>query len=93
MLADELEKLTDMIDTYNYENESMITPESLHAKIWPGLNKLRGAHNRDTLIKEWKYKKDLELVEESNVSDANSHVNVADWQQRYVVAFWLSIYH
>ena len=93
MLADELDTLTDVIDTYNYENESMITPKSLHSKIWPGLNKLREAHNKETLIKNWKYKKDLELVEESHVSDANSHIGVDDWEQRYVVAFWLFIYH
>ena len=93
MLADELDRLTDVIDTYNYENESIITPESLHSKLWPTLNKLRGAHNKETLIKNWKYKKDLELVEESHVSYTNSHINVSDWEQRYVVAFWLSIYH
>jgi hypothetical protein len=90
MLAGELETLTDIIDTYNYEHESMITPESLHSKLWPGLNQLREAHNRETLIKEWKYKKDLELVEASH---DNIFVNVTDWEQRYVVAFWLSIYH
>jgi hypothetical protein len=93
MLVAELETLTSVIDTYNYEHESMITPESLHTKLWHGLNKLREAENKDTLIKDWKYKKDLELVEESHVSYNNSHVNVGDWEQRYVVAFWLSIYH
>ena len=93
MLAAELDTLTDIIDTYNYEHESIITPESLHAKLWTGLNKLREAHNKETLIKDWKYKKDLQLVEESHVSDANSHITGADWQQRYVVAFWLNIYH
>ncbi len=31
MLAGELETLTDIIDTYNFELESMITPESLHS--------------------------------------------------------------
>ena len=93
MLADELDKLTDLIDTYNYEHESMITPESLHTKLWPILNKLRRAHNKETLIKNWKYKKDFQLVEESHASDSNSFVNVDDWEQRYVVAFWLSIYH
>ena len=50
MLAGELEKLTEAIDTYNYEHESMITPESLHAKLCTGLNQLREAHNKDTLV-------------------------------------------
>ena len=93
MLAADLDVLTKVIDNYNYEHESMITPESLHATLWPTLNELREAHNKDTLIKDWKYKKDLQSVEESHVSDTNSHIGVDDWQQRYVVAFWLSIYH
>jgi hypothetical protein len=93
MLAADLDVLTNVIDTYNYEYESMITPESLHAKLWPGLNQLREAHNKETLVKDWKYKKDLQLVEESHASDTNIHINGADWEQRYVVAFWLYIYH
>ena len=93
LTAADLDILTDVIDTYNYEHEDMITPESLHAKLWPGLNQLREAQNKETLIENWKYKKDLQLVEESHINYTNNHINVADWQQRYVVAFWLSIYH
>lgn len=93
MLADELDKLTDVIDTYNYDNESMITPQSLHATWWPSLSKLRQATNKEALLEGWKYKKDLQLVEASHAHDANSFVNVDDWEQRFVLALWLSIYH
>ena len=93
MLADELDKLTDVIDTYNYDNESMITPQSLHTTWWPLLNKLRQATNKEALLEGWKYKKDLQLVEASHAYDSNSFVNVGDWEQRFVLALWLSIYH
>ena len=89
----DLANLTTLLDTYNYDNEYIITPQSLHATWWPGLNQLREAHNKEALLEGWKYKKDLQLVEASHAHDANNFVNVCEWEQRFVVALWLSIYH
>jgi hypothetical protein len=93
MTPEELIILTDAIDTYNYHNEDMITPQSLHAKLWPGLQQLRQAPNKAALIADWKYKKELESAEVSHANNANKHMHLDDWEQRFVVDFWLSIYH
>ncbi len=93
MTPEELITLTELIDTYNYHNEDMITPQSLHTKLWPSLQQLRQAPNKNTLLTDWKYKKELESAEYSYASNSNKHVNVDDWEQRFVVDFWLCIYH
>jgi hypothetical protein len=93
MTLAELAALTDLIDTYNYDKEEMITPIGLHASWWPRLNQLRQAPNKADLLESWKYKKELESAEYSYTNNSNKHVNVDDWEQRFVVDFWLCIYH
>jgi hypothetical protein len=85
--------LTERIDSYNYENEDTITPLSLHARWWPLLNQLRQAPNKTALLEGWKYKKELENTEYSYAANSNKHINVDDWEQRFVLDLWLSIYH
>jgi hypothetical protein len=89
----ELVELTEIMDSYNYENEDMITPLSLHARWWPLLNQLRQSPNKIALLEGWKYKKELESVEYSYAANSNKHINVDDWAQRFVVDLWLCIYH
>jgi len=84
----DLADLTTLLDTYNYDNEDFITPQSIHTTWWPSLNKLRQAPNKEALLEGWKYKADLLNVEYSH---ANGYTD--DWEQRFVVAMWLSIYH
>lgn len=93
MTPKELAELTDVIDTYNYEIEAMITPLSLHHKWWPLLNQLRQAPNKEALLEGWKYKKDFESAEYSHVNNINTHINVDNWEQRFVMDLWLCIYH
>ena len=93
MTPQELAELTERIDTYNYHNEDMITPQSLHAKLWPSLQQLRQAPNKAELLGDWKYKKELESAEVSHATNANAHMKLDDWEQRFVVDFWLCIYH
>jgi len=93
MTHEDFNTLTRLIDTYNYENEELITPNGLCSTWWPLLNQLRQAPNKDTLLAEWKYKKELENVEFSHIHGENSYINVADWAERFVVALWLYIYH
>ena len=93
MTPTELAELTTLLDTYNYHTEDLITPESLHAKWWPALNQLRQAPNKVALLEGWKYKKELENIEYSHATNANNHIKVDNAEQRFVVDFWLSIYH
>ena len=93
MTPEELNTLTELIDTYNYHNEDLITPQSLHAKLWPSLQQLRQAPNKVALLTNWKYKKELESAEVSHANNANAHMKLDDWEQRFVVDFWLCIYH
>ena len=93
MTPEELFKLTEIMDNYNYDNEEMITPISLQNKWWPLLNQLRQAPNKTALLEDWKYKKDLESAEYSHVYNINTHINVDNWEQRFVVDLWLCIYH
>jgi len=93
MTPKEFVELTHAMDTYNYENEDLITPQSLHAKWWPLLNQLRQATNKETLIDDWKYKVNLESVEYSHASNMNRHITLDDWEQRFVLDLWISIYH
>ena len=93
MTPEELVELTETMDNYNYENEEMITPIDLHAKWWPLLNQLRQAPNKEALLEDWKYKKELESAEYSYANNSIKHVNVDDWEQRFAVDLWLCIYH
>jgi len=93
MTPTELAELTTLLDTYNYNTEDLITPESLYAKWWPALNQLRQAPNKAALLEGWKYKKELESVEYSHAINANNHIKVDNTEQRFVLDFWLSIYH
>ena len=93
MAPADLVELTEIIDNYNYFNEDIITPQSLHAKLWCGLNKLRQAPNKSELLADWKYKKDLESAEYSHQTNVNKYINLEDSEQRFLVDFWLCIYH
>ena len=93
MTPTELAELTTLLDTYNYDTEELITPESLHAKWWPALNQLRQAPNKAALLEGWKYKKDLLNVEYCHTHGENRYVAGDNWEQRFVLALWLSIYH
>ena len=93
MTPEELTELTSLIDTYNYDTEEKITPKSLHACWWPLLNKLRQASNKGQLLKGWKYNKELESAEYSYANNGNKHINVDDWEERFVVDLWLCVYH
>jgi hypothetical protein len=89
----DLDNLTTLLDNYNYDNENFITPQSLHATWWPGLNQLREATNKQALLEDWKYKKDLLNVEYCHTHGENRYVAGDNWEQRFVLALWLSIYH
>ena len=93
MTPEELTELTTLIDNCNYDNEEIITPISLHAKWWPLLNKLKQASNKAELLASWKYKKELESAEYSHTNNMNKHINIDDWEQRFVLDLWLCIYH
>ena len=93
MTPDELIELTRLIDNYNYDYEQVITPGSLYGVLWPGLNKLRQAPNRAALLEDWKYKDILQSVEYSHANGENSYIKIEDSEQRFIVAFWMSIYH
>lgn len=93
MTLEELFDLTLLIDNFNYEKKDTITPNDLHANWWPSLNKLRQAANKSELLKDWKYKKELESVEYSHASGVNKYINLEDGEHRFVLDFWLSIYH
>ena len=88
----ELLELTTLIDDCNYSNNTMITVEMLHERLWPGLNKLRMTPNKDDLIGSWKYKSDILSTERSHANSLQSFTNV-DWENSYVLAFWMGIYH
>ena len=90
MSTEDLYELTTLIDNCNYTKEEKITPKYLHTLLWDKFNQLRTATNKDTLIENWKYKKDFTLVERPN---ANDFVNLEDTDQQMLVHFWLSIYH
>ena len=89
----ELAELTELVDNYNYDKEEIITPIGLYEKWWPRLNQLRQAPNKAKLLAHWKYSKELESVEYSHQHNANTHIQVDQWEQRFVVDFWLCIYH
>jgi hypothetical protein len=93
MTPEELVELTHLMDTYNYENETTISPLTLHHKWWPFLNELRRAPNKEVLLEGWKYKKELESAEYSHINSINTHISLDNWEQRFVVDLWLSIYH
>ena len=93
MTPQELAELTELVNNYNYDKEEMITPVGLYEKWWPRLNQLRQAPNKAKLLADWKYKNELESTEYSYTNNSNKHVNVDDWEQRFVVDFWLCIYH
>ena len=93
MNPDELIELTRLIDTYNYDYEQTITPSSLYGVLWPRLNQLRQAPNRAVLLEGWKYKDILQSVEYSHANGENSYIKIEDVEQRFIVAFWMSIYH
>ena len=93
MTPDELVELTRIIDTYNYDYEQVITPGSLHGILWPSLNKLRQDPNRAALLEGWKYKDILQSVEYAHANGENSYIKIDDSEQRFIVAFWMSIYH
>ena len=93
MTPQDLVELTEIIDNYNYHNEELITPKSLHTKLWSDLNKLRQAPNKADLLADWKYKKELESAEYSHQTNVNHYINLENSEQRFLVDFWLCIYH
>jgi|LakMenEpi03Aug12_release.lakeMendotaPanAssembly.Ray.scaffolds.fasta_scaffold2779386_1 hypothetical protein len=92
MTEQEFNDLTILIDRYNYVNEDTITPITLHATLWSKLNQLRTASNKNTLIKSWKYKKEL-LGSEYAIANKANYTMLDNEEHRFVVDFWLSIYH
>jgi hypothetical protein len=89
----EFAELTSLIDTYNYENETEITPESLHAKWWTAVKQLKEAPNKEALLEGWKYKKEFESAEYSQTHNENKHISLDNPEQRFLLDFWLCVYH
>lgn len=93
MTEQEFIDLTMLVDNYNYSNESMITPESLHETLWNKLNRLRTATNKNALIEGWKYKTELLSAEIAHKNGINKYTKLENEEQRFVVDFWMCIYH
>jgi hypothetical protein len=97
MSTNELNELTTMIDTYNYDNNDKITPENLHHVFWEKINRLRNASNRKILLHNWKYTKELESAELSEINNKNKNIHITNEndnaEYRFILEFWLSIYH
>jgi len=97
MTSNELNELTTIIDTYNYDNNDKITPENLHHVFWEKINRLRNASNRKILLHNWKYTKELESTELSEIHNKNIHITNDNGndnaEYRFILEFWLSIYH
>uniref|UniRef100_A0A6C0IIQ1 Uncharacterized protein n=1 Tax=viral metagenome TaxID=1070528 RepID=A0A6C0IIQ1_9ZZZZ len=93
MQQQDLDALTNIIDNYNYANEEHITPESLHEKLWYGFNSLRNAPNKEALMEGWKYKETFVCTEDSHKENKSHFKLIDDWEQSFVLHFWMCIYH
>jgi len=82
--------LTEIIDNIN--DEPSITSEILHNKMWHYLNQLRKDPQRETLIKDWKYKSDFLSTEDLYYIEENESLRLK-WEKNYTMSFYLSIYH
>jgi hypothetical protein len=85
-----LATLTDIIDNIN--DEPRITHELLHTKLWSYLDQLRNDPQRETLIKDWKYKSDFLSAEKCHRQDEKTYPP-SKWQQSYTMFLYLCIYH
>ena len=95
MSKQELDDLTKIIDSYNYndKNKEIITPAILHHELWNGLNKLRHAENKDALLEEWKYNTEFITTEKCHQNDVSQFKLLDIWEESFVLYFWMCIYH
>jgi hypothetical protein len=93
MTEQEFNDLTLLIDNFNYDKEELITPKSLHETLWTKLNRLRTAPNKNALIDGWKYEKELLSAEFSHETKINMYTKLENEEQRFLVDFWLCVYH
>jgi hypothetical protein len=82
--------LTTIIDNIN--DEPRITHQLLHSKMWHHFDKLRHDPQRETLIKDWKYKSYFLSAEECHQSDENTSPQ-SSWEQSYTMFFYLLVYY
>ena len=84
-----LATLTAIIDTIN--DEPRITHEILHTKMWQHFHKLRHDSQRETLIKDWKYKSYFLSAEECHQYDEKTSPQTR-WEHSYTMFFYLLVY-
>ena len=92
MTLQDMNQLTNDIDSYNYNTKDKITPGELHVKLWPCLDRLRNDPNKNNLLETWKYKNEF-LATESSHANSVQTCGLVSWAQSFALYFWLSIHH
>ena len=84
--------LTELIDTANTSDGFQETSESIHQRLFPGLDALRTDPNRKALLKTWKYKHSFQGADDYHRHE-EKQFTLMPWEQSYAVSFWMGIYH
>ena len=92
MDTQDMNRLTNDIDSYSYEFKDKITPGELHVKLWTSLDRLRNDPNKNNLIENWKYKNEFITTEVSHANGLQT-CDLLTWEQSFVLNIWISIYH
>jgi hypothetical protein len=95
MSEEELNNLTSVIDTYNYDKKETITAAGLHETLWKGLNQLKNAENKSALLEGWKYSSQFASAESTHELRVSHFKKLEEnlWEQSFVLYFWMCIYH
>ena len=89
-MEDTINRLTEKLN--NYGGAEWGTDDDVYNTIWADINDLRQNNNKEALTSEWKYKTDLEVVENSH-NDGNKIFENYTWEHSFAVSLLFSIYH
>ena len=92
MTPQDMNQLANDIDSCTYNTMDAITPQELHVKLWPCLDRLRNDPNKNNLIESWKYKNQFINIEASHANGVQLCENVS-WEQSFVLSLWMYIHH